>query len=89
MSTYPYGPDEQYPRYGAHVDYRKRLNTRPAFVATSSSRICKTTLSSQRDRSLHAFCSITQLGHEGKLTLEISSNSTAVYVGPVWPGKIG
>src|SRR5207237_10743108 len=30
MSTYPYGPDEQYPRYGAHVDYRKRLNTRPA-----------------------------------------------------------
>jgi hypothetical protein len=28
MSTYPYGPDEHYPRDAAHEEYRKRFNTR-------------------------------------------------------------
>jgi lipoprotein NlpI len=28
MSTYPYGPTEQYPRDAAHEDYRKKFNTR-------------------------------------------------------------
>ena len=28
MSTYPYGPEEHYPRDTFHEDYRKRFNTR-------------------------------------------------------------
>lgn len=28
MSTYPYGPNEQYPRDAEHEDYRRRFNTR-------------------------------------------------------------
>ncbi len=29
MSTYPYAPEEYYPRDTFHEDYRKRFNTRP------------------------------------------------------------
>lgn len=32
MSTYPYGPNERYPRDASHEEYRTRFNTRPSGV---------------------------------------------------------